>query len=633
MAAPAAEHPRGRLATILRAICAPGIARAGFAFRLALSSSLVALVTILYEIPEGAVAAYVVFFLNRPDRTSSVLYSVGATLAVTVVIGLVLLLAAPVMDQPGLRLAAMASLSVAMLFLTSASKLKPAGGMLAMIIVLALDLVGMVPIGEVATRGLLYAWLFVAIPAGATLLVNLLVGPAPRRLAERALAHRLREAAAILRQTTNEGRPSPDPRDDGTAEILKLLRLARLERTSPVRDIEALSHAAYSTGAMRALVDALARDPDLDLAWREEACTTLAQMADAFDAGGYPVRIVIDPRPGLALTSSFAEVVANFTLRPDGAPPAPEKPRAGFLQPDAFSNPVHIQYALKTTAAAAICYLLYTALDWPQIHTALLTCYIVSLGTAAETVEKLTLRIVGCLIGAAWGVAAILWLMPSLDSVVPFLALVFLGTLAAGWVAGGSPRIAYAGFQIAFAFFLCVIQGSGPALDLSVARDRIIGILLGNFVTYLVFTNLWPVSVTRQVDPAIAALLRALGTLARIATPALRYRALPDLEAASGALRTDLHLVAYEPARLRPSGDWLDRRRRALDAIADLEESLAVAGGDGATADRLDGIAARLNPDDRPAPQPSAATPPPLPMNPLLRRVATGVEELETLLA
>src|SRR5262249_4824585 len=155
---------------------------------------------------------------------------------------------------------------------------------------------------------------------------------------------------------------------------------------------------------------------------------------------------------------------------------------AGFFLPDAFTDPKYVRYALKTTAAAMFCYVLYTLLDWPSIHTCFITCYIVSLGTTAETIEKLSLRILGCIVGAAAGIVAIVYVMPSLTSIGALLAVVFLGGLASAWVAAGSPRISYAGFQLAFAFFLCVIQGPSPAFDLSIARDRIIGILLGNVV-------------------------------------------------------------------------------------------------------------------------------------------------------
>ena len=57
------------------------------------------------------------------------------------------------------------------------------------------------------------------------------------------------------------------------------------------------------------------------------------------------------------------------------------------------------------------CYCLYVLLDWPGIHTCFITCYIVALGTAAEAVEKLTLRMLGCLLGAAAGIAAIVFVL------------------------------------------------------------------------------------------------------------------------------------------------------------------------------------------------------------------------------
>jgi Fusaric acid resistance protein family len=85
------------------------------------------------------------------------------------------------------------------------------------------------------------------------------------------------------------------------------------------------------------------------------------------------------------------------------------------------------------------------------------------------------LRILGCLLGAAPGIAAIVYLIPSITSIGALMVVVFLGALVSAWVAAGSPRIACAGFQIAFAFFLCVIQGSAPSFDMTDGqgpRDR-----------------------------------------------------------------------------------------------------------------------------------------------------------------
>ncbi len=249
---------------------------------------------------------------------------------------------------------------------------------------------------------------------------------------------------------------------------------------------------------------------------------------------------------------------------------AAAKGESRLLLSDAFTNPEHIHYALKTTVAAMFCYFTFTLLDWPGIHTCLITCYIVSLGTTGETVEKLTLRILGCMLGAAAGIAAIVFLMPYLTSIGALMVVVFLATLGAGWIAGGSPRIAYAGFQIAFAFFLCVIEGSSPAFDMTTVRDRVIGILFGNVVVYLLFANIWPVTVARRIDTGIAALLQHLGAMMTAMSRSQRSLLASEATAALGTIEQDLMLARYEPASVRPTNDWLNARRRTLDAIAGL---------------------------------------------------------------
>ena len=244
--------------------------------------------------------------------------------------------------------------------------------------------------------------------------------------------------------------------------------------------------------------------------------------------------------------------------------------------PDLLTNPEYVRHALKTTGAAMFCYALYSLLDWRGIHTCFITCYIVSLGTSAETIEKFVLRIAGCLIGAAAGLAAIVYVIPSLTSIGALLAVVFLVALASAWVAAGSARISYAGFQIAFAFFLCVIQGPSPAFDLTIARDRIIGILLGNLVVYLFFTRLWPVSVAKRIDPAIAAVLRRLSAMAAATTAATRRSLGAEVQGALGNIEQDLDLLRYEPAAIRPTESWLRARRRAAQEMAALQAPLAV---------------------------------------------------------
>ena len=307
---------------------------------------------------------------------------------------------------------------------------------------------------------------------------------------------------------------------------------------------------------------------------------------------------------------------------------------ADFSNADAFSNPDYVHYALKTTAAAMFCYLLYSLLDWPGIHTCFITVYIVSLGTTAETVEKLTLRILGCLVGAAAGYGAIIFLLPDLTSIDQLMAVVFLGALAAGYVAAGSPRISYAGFQIAFAFFLCVVQGSSPSFDLTIARDRVIGILIGNVVVYLLFTNLWPVSVGKRIDPAIASLLRRLSAMMKAADAGGRRALASAAQAQLAGAKTDIDLADYEPDRLRPSPSWLTSRRRATDEIGALGSMLLLsadndAGTSAQIADRLEALADRFAVPETKKLAPVAGRQVKWMTSPLFRIIDTGLRRLE----
>lgn len=232
---------------------------------------------------------------------------------------------------------------------------------------------------------------------------------------------------------------------------------------------------------------------------------------------------------------------------------------------DAFTNPEHVHYALKATTAATFCYLLYSLLDWPGIHTCFLTCYIVAQSTTAESVEKLSLRLIGCLIGAAAGIAAIVFLIPSLTSIGGLMIAVFVGAWAAAYVAAGTPRISYAGFQIAFAFFLCIIQGSGPALDLTIARDRIIGIIIGNLVAYFTFVYVRPATVGRRVDPGLATAFRQLAKIVSAKEPRERQLLASQAQGTLRQIETDIELAHYEPASIRSSAAWLSARRQIVE--------------------------------------------------------------------
>jgi multidrug resistance protein MdtO len=586
--------------------------------------ALTTLVVEIYQTPEPALTVYVAFFVIKPDRTTSVIVSTVMLLLITLIVATVLLIAMQVVDEPFWRVVAMTLVSFCLLFAASASKLKPIAGIVALIAAYALDLLGTIQIGEIATRALLYAWLFVGIPASVSMVVNLITGPAPRRLAERELAHRLRVCARALRSPDAQARGSLRAcLRTGLGEVPGWLKVAAVEKSSSAYDLAALKQASQSTAVILAMTDVITREPTPQSEHvRERIAETLDEMAAILQTGGYPVDVTLPRIDGEAALSPLAAAaltelraaLTGFAQLPltSSPPPPPAKGARGMFVPDAFTNPVHVRYALKTTAAAMFCYVVYSLLDWPGIHTCLITCYIVSLGTTAETVEKLTLRIVGCLIGAAAGIAAIVFLMPGVTSIGALMAIVFVATLASGWIAAGSPRVSYIGFQVAFAFFLCVIQGPSPAFDMTTARDRVIGILFGNLVVALVFTQIWAVSVAKRIDPAIASVLRKLATLDGTDPQSARWALAVEAQASIEAIEQDLDLSGYEPDSIRPAHAWLTRRKLIAHAIASLQGPLLIGSGrepftSGVVASRLYRMADTFSPDmHAPATAPSA---------------------------
>ena len=235
-------------------------------------------------------------------------------------------------------------------------------------------------------------------------------------------------------------------------------------------------------------------------------------------APGLPNLVFIPPEEALlhfllwlmaAVALPVALVLLTNLSRPVAEPAeAQGRPKPRLLRPDAFTDPAHYQFALKTTLAVLLCYAAESLTDWPGIHTCMITCFFVSLSTVEATLHKAALRITGCLAGGGLAIAAILVLMPVMQDVTDLLLLLAPVSFVAAWIGFGSDRFAYAGLQLALAFYLGILQGFGPSLDMETARDRMIGILLGNLVVTVIFTSLWPVRAPGLQDrrPAAPAL-------------------------------------------------------------------------------------------------------------------------------
>jgi len=193
-----------------------------------------------------------------------------------------------------------------------------------------------------------------------------------------------------------------------------------------------------------------------------------------------------------------------------------EVPRTSLLASDAFVNPDHLRFALKGCLAASICYVIYNALGWPGISTAVTTCLLTALSTVGASHQKQILRILGALVGGfVLGMGSQIFILPYIDSIGGFVLLFVPVTALAAWFMTSSPRLSYFGIQIAVAFDLINLSEFRMQTSLEVARDRVVGILLGLFVMWLIFDQLWGMPAARELKETFISNLRLLAQFAR----------------------------------------------------------------------------------------------------------------------
>src|SRR5258708_4764577 len=165
--------------------------------------------------------------------------------------------------------------------------------------------------------------------------------------------------------------------------------------------------------------------------------------------------------------------------------------RPSLLASDAFVNPDHLRFALKGCLAASCCYVIYNALAWPGISTCVTTCLLTALSTIGQSHQKQGLRLAGAIAGGiVLRMGAQIFVLPHIDSIGGFLIVFSIVTSAAAWIMTSSPRLSYFGVQLALAFYLIHLQEFTIQTSLAIARDRVVGILLGLFMMWLVFDGL-----------------------------------------------------------------------------------------------------------------------------------------------
>jgi multidrug resistance protein MdtO len=212
-------------------------------------------------------------------------------------------------------------------------------------------------------------------------------------------------------------------------------------------------------------------------------------------------------------------------------PPLVEKARSRLFAADAFSNVEHVKFAVRGTLATLLAYVVYQAIDWPGLSTAIVTCIFTALSTIGSSTQKQFLRLGGAIIGGfVFGMGAQIFVLPYLDSIAGFTALFAVVTTISAWIATSTPRLSYLGVQVAFAFFLIHLQEFAPQTSLSIARDRVVGVLLGLTCMWLIFDRLWAKNALQEMQDVFC---RNLEMLAEV----LEQSRNADCEAAKRAMQ------------------------------------------------------------------------------------------------
>jgi multidrug resistance protein MdtO len=119
-----------------------------------------------------------------------------------------------------------------------------------------------------------------------------------------------------------------------------------------------------------------------------------------------------------------------------------------------------------------------------------------------------------------------MFILPYLDSITGFTVLFILVTVLAAWFITSGPRLSYFGVQLALAFYLIHLQEFAMQTSLSIARDRLVGIVLGLFMMWLVFDQLWGAPAAVAMKRAFISSLRLLAQFARDPMAGDRARAI-----------------------------------------------------------------------------------------------------------
>lgn len=533
---PKSSSPLVLLKELLKEELAPYPGRAALVARMSIAATIVMLLTMTFRIPFGAYGAIYALIISRESLQATARAVKTIIVAFSLSVLYVLIGAMFFLQDPNLRLIWVVVTLFVMFYALSAMTNYSAAARFGYLLIITIPLWDRQIAAENKIEGTLWALGALSLASLTTVAVELIYAELK---AGDVILQPLGDRLAVTERLLNcyAGGSSVD---ENTRD--QLTRFATVGTSAIRRTLQRSPYPpAYreQMGAVIALVgrlvDIAATLADLSSDLRDNARARIRTLAayirtirsDLMSGKAAGLIKLQDEAQHLAGTPLFAEMEKTVSLIPEVfvgalslseyAPPrSGSDPGVGLFRPDALSNSEHLKFGLKGCCAASLCYLLYSGKAWPGISTAITTCFLTALSTIGSSHQKQLLRISGAVVGGViLGIGAEMFILPGLDSIAGF-TLVFLAvTVVSAWIMTSSSRLSYFGVQIAVAFYLINLSEFAVQTSLVPARDRVIGILLGLLMMWLVFDQLWSVSAAAQMKRAFASNLRLLAQFAR----------------------------------------------------------------------------------------------------------------------
>ncbi|MEP9317705.1 FUSC family protein [Pseudomonas sp. LABIM340] len=495
--------------------------------------TLVIVISMSMEVPLLALSLILVFFVSQNNvvltRMAGILFLVSATVAVAISI----LLLKYTFGYPLLRILGASAVFIASMFAMRATRLGPLFFLVAIVTIYVQSLVDLNLQPEMLLRACLWVWVAVVYPILVTLLVNTLLLPQePQQQLRDAMVRQLMQVQRRL-QALRDGRPGEDEIvasqvQQGVLALHKLLRFASMRdeyyRTHEAQQLALITCVSRLHAAGASLTEPV--QDQLALAALQADCEALAEAVLATPDAPIPaLRCESLPTLAPAPLAEMRDALLALAGYTQDAPEVKAPAKEPLLSADAFSNPNYLRFAFKTWLATMLCYVFYSAVDWPGIHTVMLTCVVIALPSLGASTQKGLLRVGGCLVGSALALFCIVFVIPRIDDIVGLLAMSLPVISLGAWVAAGSERISYAGLQIMFCFALALLEQFGPTTELTEIRDRLVGILLGVMVSTLIHGLLWPEREGDSLRRRLAGVLHGIAELLRERQPTAEEQA------------------------------------------------------------------------------------------------------------